>query len=245
MRETRHWGNFPERLAASLPEANITLLDLPGNGKLHLQRSPTSVTAMANACRQQLLERGLKPPYNLLALSLGAMVSCNWSSHYQGEIERAVLINTSLRPFSPFYHRLRPANYPKLLRLMSGVTDKKTREHLILQATSNRDVSLALVEQWTEFVQQYPVSRRNILRQLRAATSYKAPLSAPPSQLLILSSDGDHLVNPRCSARLSQQWQVPLQTHPWAGHDLTLDDPEWVIKQIEGWIRHFPTNSST
>lgn len=98
MRETRHWGEFPQVLATYLPTAEIVMLDLPGNGSLHLRRSPDYVHDMVEACRGQLQERGIAPPYNLLALSLGAMVACDWATRHPDEIEKAVLINTSLRP---------------------------------------------------------------------------------------------------------------------------------------------------
>ena len=236
MREMRHWGDFPQRFSASFPQAQVSMLDLPGNGNLYQQASPTSVSAMTEACREQLRQRAIKPPYSLLALSLGAMVACEWSNRYPDEIDKAALINTSLRPFSPFYHRLQPRNYFNLLRLLSGTADARTREKLILQTTSNLAASESLIDAWTEYLQQYPVSNLNVLRQLRAATRYKAPHTAPKAKLLILSSAADRLVSARCSAKVAQQWQSPLHIHPWAGHDLTLDDPQWVIDHIMQWL---------
>ena len=38
-----------------------------------------------------------------------------------------------------------------------------------------------------------------------------------------------------CSLRLASSWAVPLILHLHAGHDLPLDDPEWVIDQIQRW----------
>jgi hypothetical protein len=47
---------------------------------------------------------------------------------------------------------------------------------------------------------------------------------------------GDKLVNPHCSRTLAQQWQAPLRAHDSAGHDLTLDEPDWVAQQVRDWI---------
>ncbi|RFB73303.1 MULTISPECIES: alpha/beta hydrolase [unclassified Herbaspirillum] len=236
MRETRHWGEFPQVLATYLPTAEIVMLDLPGNGSLHLRRSPDYVHHMVEACRGQLQERGIAPPYNLLALSLGAMVACDWATCHPDEIEKAVLINTSLRPFSPFYQRLRPRNYATLLRLAIGADDDTWRERTILRLTSNRHPPARLLSEWMRYLREQPVTRANALRQLSAAMRYEAPPQAPATDLLVLCGMGDKLVNPHCSRKLAQQWQAPLRAHDSAGHDLTLDEPDWVAQQVREWL---------
>jgi hypothetical protein len=54
--------------------------------------------------------------------------------------------------------------------------------------------------------------------------------------MLVLSSAGDQLVDPRCSPRWRAR-QVPHAAHPDAGHDLPLDDGAWVAGQVAGWLR--------
>ena len=67
-RESRHWGDFPD-LLRSLPGApRVVTLDLPGNGRLNTQPSPLHIEEMAATCRAALLQRGLPPPYHLLAI---------------------------------------------------------------------------------------------------------------------------------------------------------------------------------
>jgi pimeloyl-ACP methyl ester carboxylesterase len=235
MRETRHWGAFPQILSGYFPDAEIVMLDLPGNGSLYRERSPSTVQEMTEACRRQLTARGIAPPFNLLALSLGAMVACDWSTRYPDEIDKAVLINTSLRPFSPFYQRLRPGNYPALMRLALGNPDAATRERTILRLTSNRHSPASLLSEWMRYLREHPVDRENALRQLLAAMRYSAPQQAPRASLLILCGGADKLVNPRCSAALSRSWQAPLRVHDTGGHDLPLDEPVWVAQQIHVW----------
>lgn len=233
MRETRHWGDFPTILQQALPHARLTLLDLPGNGQLHAEESPSRVAQMTEACRQQLQAMQLPPPYHLLALSLGAMVACDWAARYPGEVACGVLINTSLRPFSPFYQRLRPHNYLQLPTLL--LADATRRERTILELTSNRPPSPQLLAQWSLWRRQHPVTRRNAWRQLQAAMRYCAPSAAPAVPLLVLTGKGDRLVDSRCSQALARQWQIPLREHPDAGHDLPLDDPQWVAAQVRDW----------
>lgn len=236
MRESRHWGEFPAILGEEIDKAKVLTLDLPGNGSLHRIASPTRVEEMAEFCRQELHARGLAPPYNLLALSLGAMVAVAWATDHPDEISRAVLINTSLRPFSPFHHRLRAKNYPALFSLaLTGGMEKQ--EKLILRMTSCRGLTQhEILARWIAYQQQYPVSRRNALRQLAAAARYRAPHTRPAPPLLILASANDQLVDMRCSNRLANQWQTSLAVHPSAGHDLPLDDGAWVARRVREWL---------
>jgi pimeloyl-ACP methyl ester carboxylesterase len=236
VREQRHWANFPEELRRRLPGAEIVTLDLPGNGTQHLATSPTRVEDMAEYCRQELKRRGLPPPYHLLALSLGAMVATAWCTRYPQEIAACVLINTSLRPFSPFYRRLRPHNYTKMLGAALS-NDLERRERLILQLTSNRpDVQTGHLADWGAYQREFPVSRRNALRQLVAAIRFRAPLAKPPVPILVLGSTKDRLVNAYCSRKLARQWNVEAIFHPQAGHDLPLDDGPWVAQQVSAWL---------
>ena len=192
---------------------------------------------MAESCRAELLARGIAPPYHLLALSLGAMVATAWAAHHPEEIRGGVLINTSLRPFSPFYQRLRPRNYPALLHLAFSGHDEERQEELILRLTSNTGVARnAVLAQWIAYQHECPVTCRNALCQLLAALRYRAPADAPAAPLLLLCGGGDRLVDPRCSQRLAQQLRAPLATHPTAGHDLTLDDSRWVAEQVRDWL---------
>ncbi|HEY1225998.1 MAG TPA: alpha/beta hydrolase, partial [Ramlibacter sp.] len=55
--------------------------------------------------------------------------------------------------------------------------------------------------------------------------------------LLLLGSSGDALVDPSCSMELARRWQADLRMHPWAGHDLPLDDAAWVLAQVTRWSR--------
>ena len=105
-RESRHWGAFPEIFQQEFADARVIATDLPGNGRLNALASPCRVEAMVEGVRALLAGQSLVPPYHLLAMSLGAMVAVAWATRHPGEIVGCVLINTSMRPVSPFYHRL-------------------------------------------------------------------------------------------------------------------------------------------
>lgn len=237
-REQGHWGRFMPALAQALPPG-CTLLspDLPGNGALHTQASAESVQDMVLAVRGALASQGHAPPYRVLAMSLGAMVAIEWAHLYPDEVEACVLINTSVRPFSRFWERLRPANYLHILRLALTRPAPLTLERAVMRMTTRHppapDATLA---HWVALRQRHPVSLANAWRQLRAAIRYRAPEHAPGTHLLVLYSGADGLVNPRCSEALIRQWGVSSQRHPTAGHDLPLDDAAWVIRQVLSWL---------
>jgi pimeloyl-ACP methyl ester carboxylesterase len=239
MREARHWGDFPMQFQNAMGAQNVVTLDIPGNGSLYGQTSPDSVGGMADSYRAQLKQLGHAPPYRVLALSLGAMVAVEWSERHPDEIERMVLINTSLAPYNPFYHRLRPANYPALIgfQLYSSAAQ---RERLILRLTSRQrrtpQEQATLLEQWIAYAHECPVSRANILRQLRAAIFYRAAPTAPPVPVLLLAAQQDRLVDVKCSLTLAKQWGRAIRLHPTAGHDLPLDDGTWVAQQAKQWL---------
>jgi len=234
-RETAHWGDFPLALQDALgAEARVLCLDLPGNGRHCWQRSPTNVAAMAEACQRQLGELNVATPANLVAMSLGAMVATAWAGRYPRSIGGAVLINTSLRPFSPFHHRLRPGCYPSLIATLAS-RDLARREGIILRLTANRPHPPAVLDAWIAAAHRHPVSTRNAVNQLIAAARFTAPAMPPAVPLLVLASAGDRLVDSRCSRRLAERWGAAFAEHPSAGHDLPLDDPQWVIEQIRRW----------
>ncbi|MBL8523948.1 MAG: alpha/beta hydrolase [Betaproteobacteria bacterium] len=239
-REARHWGDFPQQLSQVLEDSKVIALDLPGNGEFNAKRSPMSIGGMTEHCRAELMRRGLTPPYRLLAISMGGMVAVDWAARYDREIELAVLINTSMRPFSPFHHRLQASTWLRMLRLFLPASPG-ARESAIFALTSNLpEAPHRLIEQWIEIRQSRPVSASNALRQLLAAARFRAPVAAPSAKLQIVGSANDRLVDVSCSMALAQAWNGEAILHPVAGHDLPLDDPNWLADQVQNLHKALP-----
>lgn len=236
-RETAHWGSFPADFQQALPGSKVICLDLPGNGELHPMTSPMSIFTMVTYCRDELIRHGHPPPYFLLAMSLGAMVATEWSYRGSGEVKGCVLMNVSLGKFSPFYRRMRPRSYLPLLRLVLLTQNPADAERIILQLTSNQAAQrMQVIDDWVQARIKHPVSRTNALRQVVAALRYRVRSGAPDTDVLILSSKQDRLVHVNCSLAIASRWKCPVQLHPIAGHDLTLDDPSWVIRKVQQWL---------
>lgn len=238
-RESAHWGDFLDVLQVRLPNTEIDTLDLPGTGELCREASPLSITEIVAQLRDKMLQRdGLRQPLTLLGLSLGGMVAWEWAGRYPQEICGTVMINSSFANLSPFHRRLRWQSYTNVFKVL-GQHDQERRELAILKWVINRrDMDGLKAAEWADIQRQHPVKFQNTIRQLVAAAAYK-PVSRPPQPVLLMNSLGDRLVDPRCSAAISERWQVPLMTHPWGGHDLTLDDGSWVAKQLQLWVKQY------
>ncbi len=231
LRETRHWGNFLDVLKKKFPNALILTPEVPGNGKLNQQTSPHSISGMTAAIREQIAHHR---HLNLIAISMGGMIAIDWMVQFPEEIDSAVLINASVRPLSPFYQRLRWQVYPALINMLFH--SKISQEQYILYLTSNqhRD-NTKLLESWQQWQQQNPVSAVSVRNQLYAAFRFSVK-SKPQQPVLIVTSSADRLVDCRCSLSLQRHWQKDFRMHQSAGHDLPLDDPEWLATLIRQWF---------
>lgn len=235
-RESRHWGGFGDALRRAVPAGDdVLMLDLPGNGTRWRDRTPGSVERIAEAARDGLAQARVRGPVVLMALSLGGMVAVHWALRHPEEVRGCVLINSSMRGLAAPWERLRPGALAQLLLLLLPGQSAAARERRILRLTSNRPVEEAMVAAWAGHAGTAPVSRPNMLRQLLAAARFRAPSMPPAVPVLLLASRQDRLASVRCSRALARAWGVPLREHPAAGHDLALDDPDWVIAQVGAW----------
>ncbi|WP_042303433.1 alpha/beta fold hydrolase [Paraburkholderia kururiensis] len=239
-REARHWGGLPQVLRDTLAARDVYALDLPGNGTFARLRSPLEVADMVGFVRLALLQAGKTGPFNVLAMSLGGMVAADWASRHPADIARLVLVNTSMRPFNRAAERLQPGAWPDLAHIALAWGDPQSAnaiEARVHRLTCNRRQTFDEdVAAWSAIRRSAPVTRANALRQLWAAARFSARAAAPACPVLVLSSRGDHLVNPVCSQTLAARWQAAHLQHPWAGHDLPHDDPLWTCQSVDHWM---------
>jgi len=230
LREARHWGSFITDLQQHFPDAIISTPDIPGNGLGYRATSPETIAGMTEALRQQI---GSSQPLRLISLSMGGMIAIDWMTRYPDEVAAAVLINTSARPLSPFYRRLRWTAYPHVLRMIFQSAAQKEAD--ILRLTSNcHQHDSALLKLWRQWQRQCPVSKASARNQFLAAVKFS--ISTKPQQpLLVVTSRADRLVDYRCSLKLAQVWGTDYAQHESAGHDLPLDDSAWLINVIKQW----------
>jgi pimeloyl-ACP methyl ester carboxylesterase len=232
-REAAHWGGFVERLQARVAPARVAAIDLPGAGAARHLPVPLQVDGLVAHVRAEVARQGLRPSLHVVGLSLGGMVAARWAESAPGSLARVVLINSSLRPHGLPWQRLRPGAWAPLLAAWLSL-DARAAERQVLAATSARRGldEASVLDAWVQVRRERPVARADALRQLLAAVRHRASPVAPRVPVSLLASAQDRLVDPACSRRLARAWGCTLALHPWAGHDLPLDDPHWVLAQL-------------
>jgi pimeloyl-ACP methyl ester carboxylesterase len=232
-RSSAHWGQFIAEFEVA-NSAQVIALDLPGNGARWQECSATRVAQLAQWCQQEIQRLGIQGPVGVLAMSLGGMVAAQWALQQPAVVRELVLINTSMRPFNPFWQRLRPPSFLCLAKLALTGATPQVWERQILRLTTNH-ARHDVLQEWSAERVQRPVSGANAVRQLLAAARYLAPEQGPRVPTLVLAGEHDRLVAAQCSKEIARRWGTALQLHPSAGHDLTLDDGPWVAAAVRHW----------
>ena len=222
-----HWGDFTRQLQQAFPAYQVLPVDLAGNGSRFREESPVDICVAVEDIRHQLQCLQVEPPYNVLALSLGGMITLQWIKQYPEELDFACVINTSHAGLCSLFERIRPLS---MLILLSAVfMPLQWREKQVFRLTSNQPYNQAIIDSWVQIAKEEPVSIPNFVRQMRLARSFTQAISNGSRKLVFLASRADKLVNPVCSEAIAQAVGAPLFFHGSAGHEITLDDPLWVI----------------
>lgn len=226
-----HWGDFETEFKKHFPEDEIQMIDFPGFGDYHHLKSPIAIKEMLDHVDASVKGEG---PFHVLAYSLGAMVAAQWSDRHPHKIKQQFLMNTSDQR-SPFYKRLRPAQWPLLFSRLAFPSSEFV-ESGILDVVSNRlEMKEKYLARFVEAFEKTPVIRQNLLRQLSLATQIHFSKKALVPTV-ILTSLGDRLVHHSCSVKIAKAWNLQPHIHPSAGHDISLDDPDWVIEKIDRFL---------
>ncbi len=234
IREAAHWGEFLPKLKSTFPAAHFHCIDIPGAGVHYQTLSPLTISGIVDRMREDYLALKLSSPAHLIAISLGGMISVDWMRRYPQDFKTCVLMNTSFSDYSPVWKRLKPSAFLGLLP--APVQKGYKKEFTILKTVSNSTSDYERnANFWSEITRQRPVSVENTFRQLLAASTFKTKGFKPSIPTLILASTNDRMVNVECSRAIAQKWGVPLSENPTAGHDITLDAPEWVVAQLTSW----------
>ena len=233
-REQRHWGRFRDELAQALPDAVVHCLDLPGSGTEHGRSSPANIAGIVQDLRARWQTLPHDGPWGLLAVSLGGMVAMEWCAAHPDDFQSLVLINTSAANLSAPWRRMSLRVVPQVV-LALAQRDRAAREERILTITTRMRQGLPeLAREWAGYQVDQPMRRTNVLRQLAAATRFRAPASLRP-RTLVISGAQDPFADPACPRRLAEHFRAPLSVHPGAGHDLATDDPSWLAQEVKRW----------
>ena len=230
-RGNAHWAQFPEIFKNANPDAIVEFLEIPGNGSSNKEVTPINAKEVIDLLRTKSLIVQKNTPFHICGISLGGMIALKWAEIYPQNIQTINIINSSLGQFSPFYHRLIPDTYTKILGAALN-SNNAEKEKIILNITSNKCLETEKhLKIFTEFSNDHKVSKINFLRQLLLAKNIYIH-NLPNRPLKIISSKNDRLVHHSCSDKIAKALGGKQYIHPTAGHDLPLDEAQWVSETL-------------
>lgn len=241
-RQQGHWGEFPKCLEREFEkqglEFKIAFEDLPGFGKRHQQTSPSNIAKIAELLVPTLEKLSIEShqKIHLVGISMGGMVAMELAGRFPEYCESLVMINSSVKPVARFYQRLRPKAYPAFLKAWFHPFMRESERQILKISSENRIHDEILLDNWLELRKNNPPSRIAAIKQLIAASRFEAPSRPPINKVLLVASKNDHVASYLCTVNLANYWQVESVIHETAGHDLALDEPEWLARVCLDWF---------
>ncbi len=234
-RESRHWGPFVDELRAQDFCREVHLLDSAGSGRFQQDSVPWTIVGFVEHLRRQVADAGPEP-FWIIGMSMGGMLALEWLSRYPQQIAGVVVMNTSAGGVSPFYQRMRVSAYLTLLSILQKPRVDE-REKMVLQLVSNLyGNDRQILDEWVRIQVENPISLGVFAKQILACARFQLPTGIDGKRVLVLSSKKDRLVNSSSSQRIAEALGSRLVVHPAAGHDLAIDDADWVFAQIRDFL---------
>ncbi len=233
-RESGHWGKFPELLKKSFPDCTVHCVDIPGSGAHLNEKSPLLLKKTAAAVKRHWQSKKCEKSV-VLGVSLGGMIALEWIHQAPQDFTHAVIVNSSIANLSWPLKRLQ---LPTLRMFANTVmaAGPEQREKAVLDFIANHpEAQKEALPAWAQVQKDRPISAINSLRQIISAAAFRLK-SKPTIPCLVLASTRDRLCDPSCSLDLAKYLDSPIAFHPTAGHDLTTDDPQWVIEQLKNFL---------
>lgn len=227
-RNTKHWHGFEKRF-----DTEVILLDSVGNGEKNTQTSPMNVSYQTDILRNEFLKnRKNQTEWTLVSISLGGMIALDWISRYPNDFSRVFIINTSTSDVLLPWQRFDLKTFLKLPVLIWA--SPATQEKTILELTINKqEINQQMINKNLNVFKK--TSTSNFLRQLISAGLFKSPQKISDN-VVFISSENDRLVSSLASKKLALKYQKPSHVHHHAGHDLPLDDPDWLEQIIKSYL---------
>lgn len=235
-REIGHWRDFPEKMEERLG-GKVHCLELAGMGQRSSEASFLTIRENVLDLRKQFKKNNLDElPCAALGISMGGMVLLEWAARFPKDFEKVVLVNTSASNYSLPIDRMRPEGMKFILKLI-GERDVLKREEQVIKFMGNLEGEQAagIAFEFSQLDRANPLQLKNVTKQIFASARFKAAEKVD-TDLLFLIGNRDKLVNPNCSLKLASQYLCPVKVHEGGGHDLVLQDPEWVLEKIEKWL---------
>ncbi len=232
-REGRHWHTFPDKIKNLKGCENVFTIDYLGVGSKNEKKSPLKISQYVDDLRSEWLKMKEEHPgeWGVIAISMGGMMALDWTDRFEDDFTKTVLINTSTRDVAPVYRRL---SFEAIGTFSKAIfnTNTRDREKNVLGLTVKMgEIDDELLDLYTDLFEDRPINRLNFLRQVFAASHYKLPKKVK-TDTLVLAGKKDKLAHYQCSIEIAKRLNATLELHEQAGHDLPIDDPDWILKMI-------------
>jgi pimeloyl-ACP methyl ester carboxylesterase len=240
-REPKHWKSAIEVLQQTFPAFEIIALKNPGTSVHCKMNVPLSIEAQVEFLKKQY--DTVKGDTNyFVGWSMGGMIVSLWAKLYPKDINGMTLITTSFGSLTrlPLY-RLRPLIIPSIL---TAIFSKGMKREEMMYATicNNETNKQALLPEWLAIQAEHPITGVNILRQVVACVRFVGTSLIQQHPVLIIGAPNDKLVNNKCSTSIAKMWKkAKYIEHPTAGHDVFLDEPQWVSIEMKKWLATIPS----
>lgn len=238
-RQQAHWGCFPKQLARALLaegfETEFVFEDLPGFGARFQEPSPANIEDIADLLAPTLEK--INGQIQLLGISMGGMLALELAGRYPEKCQSLVMINSSVKPVARFYQRLQPRAYPAFLKAWFHPLKQASERQILAISTAKYQQDEALLDTWLSYRKSHPPSRLAAIKQILAAARYQAPPQKPIERVLLIASRKDRIASYRCTEKLAEFWGLTPLINASAGHDLPLDEPEWLVEHLVSWYR--------
>jgi pimeloyl-[acyl-carrier protein] methyl ester esterase len=217
------------------PDLLVHSIDLPGAGNFFELTSPLKFDDYIYFLREKLSHKKTNEKTILIGISMGGMIALRWAQLFPDEITQVFVINSSAGKLSSPFDRFNLGEIKEILGAVTSKTLIEKERNVLRLTTAKCEITDELLNEFVQIKKSAPVRVLSSFNQIAAAFTFNIDKKFKLSKdikVVILSGLKDKLVNPRCSEAIASKLKAHIFTHLEAGHDLSLDDPEWILEKI-------------
>jgi pimeloyl-[acyl-carrier protein] methyl ester esterase len=238
-REKRHWRGLEQKLQIMRPDLLVHSIDLPGAGTFFQQTSPIKFDDYIYFLREKLSHQKKEGKTKLIGISMGGMIALRWAQLFPDEISQLFIINSSAGKLSNPFDRFNLGEIKEILGAVTSKTLNEKEKNVLKLTTAKCEITDELLNDFVQIKISAPVSIISSFNQIAAAFTFTLDKNFKLHsgiEVVVMSGLKDKLVNPKCSEAIALKLNAQLFVHEKAGHDLSLDDPEWFLEKINQHI---------
>lgn len=218
---------------------NVMILDLPGFG--NSSKNPDyshDINDQAKVVHEFLEFHKIKNPI-LVGSSMGGSISLWMSYLYPQAYKKLVLVSPAVAPL-----RARLVHTPSVFTVAKFIGEKVLSRKLIENIVKRLVVRQNLVsdEAIDTYYEPYKNNPDAMLCFIKATNIFKEvdiwkKLESLKADVLLTWGKEDLITPFRHTKRFKKVFpEWTYKYHPFAGHHIQEDDPEWLVKQMEDWV---------